>query len=137
MSETEQISEDQREATQKHNRDMQVLQFQLAESSDKASFEARCSADKLFARWRDRVEERLGEIRRQGQNVSRQDLFYHMIGKAAIEGRNSPENRKERRAAQKRVKSATARPTNSRSDEAPQGGQRRTSLAKRLENVQI
>jgi hypothetical protein len=137
MTAEERISEDAREQTQSHRRDMAALSFQMQETSDKHSYEARATVDAIFRKWQPKVEEELANLRRQGQNVSREQMLYYLIGKAAIEARNSPENRQRRKAAEKRLRQQTTRPSSSRSDAAPTTRRRETSLEKRLENELI
>jgi hypothetical protein len=138
LSPEERIREELRESTTQHRRDLQMMQFQLAENSDKASFEAKATVDPLYKKWSPKVEQELANLRRQNQNVSREQLFYYLVGKAAIEARDGAGSRQQRRAAESRVRRATTKPTNTRSDSAPAARTRQTqSLEKRLENVNI
>jgi hypothetical protein len=138
MSPEERIREELRESTTQHRHDLQMMQFQLAENSDKASFEAKATVDPLYKKWAPKVEVELANLRRQNQNVSREQLFYYMIGKAAIEARDGTGSRQQRRAAGERVRRATTKPSNSRSDSAASARTRQSqSLEKRLEDVSI
>ena len=138
LSPEERIREELRESTSQHRRDLQLMQFQLAESSDRASFEAKATVDPLYKKWSSKVEQELANLRRQNQNVSREQLFYYLVGKAAIEARDSAGSRQQRRAAEARVRKATTRPANTRSDTGTTARARQTqSLEKRLENVSI
>jgi hypothetical protein len=138
LSPEERIREELRESTSQHRRDLQLMQFQLAESSDRASFEAKATVDPLYKKWSSKVETELANLRRQGQNVQREQLFYYLVGKAAMDARGSAGSREQRRAAESRVRRATTKPTNTRSDTGTTARTRQTqSLEKRLEDVQI
>lgn len=134
------MQEDLRESSDRHANDLRGMAFQLAETSDRNSYETRSATDPIFRRWRAKVEEELARLRSQGQNVSREQLLYYLVGKAAMEKRNSPEARTVRKAARQRVQRETVRPSNSRSDGAPGGGRQdrdRAARDKRLENQSI
>lgn len=90
--------------------------FQLADQTDKATFDALAQSDPLYKKWAPRVETELQNLRRNNQNVSRKDLLYYLVGKQALEGRNSSGARQQRRAAQQRVNNQRTRPANGRSD---------------------
>jgi hypothetical protein len=141
MSPEDRIAEDLRNSNAQHQQEMRVLSFTLQDNADKASFEAKCSGDKLYKRFAPKVEEELTNMRRQGQNVGREQMFFFLLGKAMMENRNSPQSRKARRAAADRVRRASTRPANSRSDETPrndrESNRRSASLEKRLENVNL
>jgi hypothetical protein len=136
MSPEERIREELRESTVQHQRDMRLMQFQLAESSDKASFEAKAANDPRYRKWAPRVEQELANLRARNQNVNREDLFYYLWGKASFAADKDID--KQRNAAASRVRKATTRPANTRSDSAPAARTRQSqSLEKRLENVSI
>ena len=131
------MAEQMRDAEARHTRDLQTLQFQLMESSDKASFEAKALADSLYKKMAPKVEQELANLRRQGQNISRENIFYFLVGKSAVESRNSGATREQRRAAEARVRKATTKPANVRSDTGATRQRQQVSLEKRLENVSI
>jgi hypothetical protein len=138
MQPEDRIREELRESTEAHNGQMRAIQFQLQDTSDRASFDAKVGRSKLHARWADKVEEEYRKQQSGGMFVPREAIMYFLIGKAAVAAAEDPGNRQERRAAASRVRRQTTRPSNSRSDRAPSGDSRRSaSLEKRLENVQL
>ncbi len=138
MSPEDRLREEFRESNEAHNGNMRAMAFQLQDSSDRASFEAKAARDKFYAKWADRVEEEVVKQRANGVTVPREAVLYYLVGKQAIAGRNDPRNRQERREAERRVRQQTTRPSNSRSDARPSSESRqRLSLEKRLENEQL
>ncbi|HEX8838212.1 MAG TPA: hypothetical protein VF748_14820 [Candidatus Acidoferrum sp.] len=140
LSPEDRIREEFREAQTENTRNMQLMQFQLMDSSDRASFEAKATVDPLYKKWQSEVERELSAMRRKNQNVPREDLMYYLVGKAAMQARGGKEVAKQRSAAESRVRRATTRAPNSRSDvgsPAQSRTRQQQSLEKRLENVAI
>jgi len=138
MSPEDRIREEVRESSVRHERDMRTMAFQLQDTSDRASFSAKATVDPLYRKWETKVEEELASLRAKGQNVGREQLFYYMIGKAAIDARGGKESKKTLREANARVRNARVRTSNSRSDSEPaQRSNRGNSLEKRLEDVPL
>jgi hypothetical protein len=124
------------EALEQNRRDMALMQFQMQDTADRTSFEAKAATDKLYAKWAPKVEAELADLRRQGQNVSREQLFAYLVGKSALEGRGKT-SPKQAREGQRRVKAATSRPTNGRGDVGADRRRSGDSPAKRLEGIEI
>lgn len=112
------------------------LQMQLADSTDKASFDARCAADKRWARRRDQVETTLQDLRSKGMNASRENVLYFLVGKNILEAADGKEVRRQRQEGAQRVRRETVRRGANSSDTRAERG-RSTSLERRLENVPI
>jgi hypothetical protein len=131
----ERITETLRESEQRHAVEMRTLQFSIADGNDRAAFEAKATVDPLYAKWKSRVDEELGKLRQQGQNVDREKLMDYLIGKNARESRQKNGNQ-QRVAAGRRVAAQRTRPSNSGSDTSTTRT-RNTSLERRLENQSI
>jgi hypothetical protein len=132
----ERISETLAEDRRLHRQEMQQLQMQVAEGSDRAAFEARCSPGTIHAKWKDRVEQELVTMRQQGFNAPRDKVLAYLLGKAMLDRQGSGENRQQRRQAETRLRRQTTRPAANGSDTRADRG-RQTSLERRLENVEI
>ena len=128
----ERITEDLREAEVKHSRDMQSIQFAVADGNDKAAFSAKATVDPLFRKWEPKVEAELVTLRNQGMTAPREKIMYYLIGKAAVEGRQGTRETQRAQGA-RRIQRQTTRSGDSRSDVAPQRRQS-SSLERRLEN---
>jgi hypothetical protein len=122
-------------ATSTFNQNLHNLQQQTMESNDKMAWESIKTRDARAARYDREVEQRLTELRAQGQNVAREALFKFILGEKvyAAQGK-APKQRKE---GQQRIARQRVAPPEGRSDVA--GGRQRDSEAearrKRLENV--
>ena len=132
----ERITETLREDRAAFQQQMGFMQFQMADQTDKASFEAKCAVDKVRAKYRDAVEDELAKARREGKSAPRDVVYYYLLGKAVDERRNGPENRRQRREAERRVRRQEVTPRSARGD-TPAERRQSTSLERRLENVQI
>lgn len=129
----ERIQETLREDRERHALEMRNLHFTLSDGNDKSAFEAKALVDSRIAKWKDRVEVKLTELRQQGQNITRENLFYWMLGKSAFE-RSATESGKQKAAAQGRLERQRTRPSNSGSDVQANRRDRSSSLERRLEN---
>ena len=125
---------------QQNNQRLTFMQIQMADQTDRASYQAKATSDKRFARYEQEVEQRLADLRRQGQNVSREALLKFIIGEKVL-GNPAERVRAGRQAAQRRVESQRVRPANTRGDQEGanqrrQGGDsEREARRKRLENL--
>jgi uncharacterized small protein (DUF1192 family) len=64
--------------------------FQAQDLNDRTAFESKIASDPHRARYRDRVEAAVLEERKQGRNVSREAVYYHMLGKDIADGKLKP-----------------------------------------------
>ena len=112
---------------------LQGMQFQMRDTSDKSAFLALCASNATAARYKDRVEAKLAEVRRAGQNVDREALFKFMVGEDVV-NRGPAVRAKQAKDGERRLQRQTVTPGNSRGDNAPnkRGGQ---TLEEKLENV--
>lgn len=134
----ERISEDLRDSERRVTQQLQGVQLNNWDTSDRALYETRASIDPLYKRWKDRVEQEVGRLRERGQvGVAREAIFYYLIGKAMAEQRGTRGNRQQRRAAERNVARNVTRPSDSRSNAQPnrRGGGR--SLEERLADVPL
>jgi hypothetical protein len=132
----ERITAELHEARRDFSQQMQVVQFQSQDNSDRAAYEAKATVDPLYAKWRPKVETELAELRRQNMNVSRERLMYYLIGKNAVEGRQAVKGQ-QRAEGRRRVEQQRTRPANSGSDVAGSRRDRNASLERRLENQSL
>jgi len=100
---------------------LQQTQFQMAEMAEKASFEARASVNPTYAKYADRVEKVKADYLKDGKNVSRENILYHLIGKDALEKGTKAGARMRANGAAKKA-AAKGRPASGRGDMA--GGRR-------------
>lgn len=102
--------------------------------ADKTAFAAiAATKPKLYAAYKDRVEEELTMARSKGHNPSRENILQFMVGKDMLAG-------KVKAVDTKPAKSSTAPRANVRSDVSASGGGRLSDhekREKRLENVRI
>jgi hypothetical protein len=61
-----------------------LTSFQLADSKDKAEFDAKCRTDPVYKKYGPRVEEALALLRKQNQNMPRETLLVWAIGEATM-----------------------------------------------------
>lgn len=112
---------------------MQAL-FQAQDLSDRTQFEAKVTSDPHRAKYRDRVEAAVASERAQGRNVSREAVYFHLLGKDIAEGKLKPKAKAKTPAADV----PRGRTPNVRSN--VQGGRGQTEHQKRaarLENINI
>ena len=120
MTPEERISEDLRDTEKRVTQQLQGVQLNNWDTSDRALYETKASIDPLYKRWQDRVEQEITKLRERGQvGVAREAVFYYLIGKAMSEQRGSKGNRQQRRQAESNVRRNATRPTDSRSNTQP------------------
>jgi hypothetical protein len=136
MTPEERMREDLQISTATHQREMQVVRFQMQDTSDKTAFESKAAVDKRYAKWKPEVERELLALRQQGQNVDREKLMYYLIGKNAVEN-GQAQVTQQRSEARQRVQRQSVRPSNSGSDVQASRRDRSATLEKRLENQSL
>ena len=105
----------------------------LADQTDKATFSTLAASNPLYKRVAPKVEEKLAELRRMGQNVDREALAKYVIGEEVLK-RSASAIPKQRQAAQQNIRRQNARPGAGRSDETTDE-RRQQSRRARLEDV--
>lgn len=121
-----------------------ALQFQQADSGDRVAFESLCSRGtdqgKALAAVRDEVERRLGELRRNGGNTSREVLAKYILGERAYDRAGRVKAKAEKRGAAN-IQRQQGKPTGGSGSVASEGrrsgGTDRDARAKRLENIDL
>lgn len=120
-----------------------ALQFQQADSGDRVAFQSLCARPndqgKALASVADEVEKRLGELRRNGGNTSREVLAKYIIGERAFERAGRAKAKQTKTGAANIARNKVAAPSG-RGDVA--GGSRRSGneieqRRARLEDQQI
>jgi hypothetical protein len=114
-------------------------EFRAEDRADKAAFDSFCAADSRFGKFKDDVEDRLAQMRRNGTTAPRETILRYIIGDRALAKAPAATTRANNRAAGNRGAQA-ARPANARGDVPAQrssGGDERAARAKRLENMEI
>lgn len=115
--------------------EMQQVQFQAAEASEKASFAAEARVNPVYGKYADRVEDMKQDFLRQGKVVSRENILRHLIGEDALK-RGGKAATKQRAAGAARKTAAAGRQQSGRSD-TTSGSRREKTLEERLEGVLI
>jgi hypothetical protein len=111
-------------------------QFQLADQSDKAIFDAKAANDPRYKRYAGEVEQRLADLRKNGQNVAREALLYYVIGEKVVK-RNEADISKQRKRGQENIARQRAPAGNSRGDVGASRTRSGNSPASRLEGLEI
>lgn len=121
------------QAERRNQQVMQGMQFQMRDTGDKSAFSSMCASNPTAARYKDRVEAKLVEIRSQGQDVSREALFKFLVGEDVVSRGGAAKN-KQQKDGQRRTERQSVKPGNSRGDSQPNKRGEKT-LEERLENV--
>lgn len=61
--------------------------FQAQDLADRTRFESKVNTDPRRAKYTERVEEEIGKARARGQQASREDVYYWMLGKDIADGK--------------------------------------------------
>ncbi len=111
----------------------QALQ-QAQDMADRTQFESKINSDPRRAKYADRVEQELTRARAQGQNASRESIYYWMLGKDIAEGKLKPKAKAKAPAADV----PRGRPANVRSDVPGRGAKsEHQKRVDRLANMNI
>jgi len=137
LSAEERMSEDMQELRQVVTTGLHQTQLSTADATDRASFDAKSSSDPLYRKWGAKVETERARLAGLGQFVAREAILTFMVGKAALEARNSPEAKKQRAQANRRVQRQTVKAGSARNDATQSRRGSRNSLEQRLENVPL
>ena len=115
---------------------LQHVQLQLADTTDLTQYQMKAAANPIYARYADRVEQTLADLRSKGMTAAREKVLAFVIGEDAL--RKAAPGGKAKAGAQ-RVAAAKGRPVSARGDgrAASSGGDDVASLASRLRGVQL
>lgn len=119
--------------------EMAATRSQLFDSSDRSEFASKAASNPVYARYQDRVETRLQEMRRAGNNAPREAILKFLVGEDALAPKAQKAASKQKDEAAARVKAARGSPTNARGDAGKgSGGKSKLGdLEKRLDGVQL
>lgn len=137
LSAEERMSEDMQELRSLVVTSTHQTQVSTADATDRASFDAKSASDPLYRRWSAKVETERARLAGLGQFVAREAIMTFMIGKAALEARNSPEAKKQRAQANRRVQRQTVKAGSSRNDATQSRRGSSKSLEQRLADVPL
>jgi hypothetical protein len=123
-------------ATEKFGTTLQQMQWNTMEANDKAAFERLQLSDPRAKKYAAEVEERLANIRKQGQNVDRASLLKFIVGEKVMAG-GAKAVAKAKKEGEAQIRRQQTKPPGGSSD--VRGGRTQESAAearrKRLENV--
>lgn len=127
------------ETRQETQAQINEIRFASWDTGDKASFDAQCAANPALKAVSKEVEQRLAELRKGGQNASRDTVAKFLIGEKALAKAGRSKTQGQRREQEGRQRQE-ARPMNGRGDVARDGQRRMSEQAarrKRLEGMNI
>lgn len=108
--------------------------MQAQDLNDKTSFQSKFATDPRRAKYADRVEAHIAEMRKNGNNAQREGVYYYLLGKDIAEGKLKPAAKRKPPAADV----PRGRSPGARSDVPARGAKsERDKLRSRLENVNI
>ena len=107
--------------------------FQAQDMSDRTRFESKVATDPRRAKYTERVEEEIGKARARGQQASREDVYFWMLGKDIADGKLKPKSKSVSAPAVPRGKSPGVR-SDVQGRGRPSSG---SKLKARLENIEI
>ena len=115
-------------------RQAQQAMFQAQDMSDRTRFESKIASEPRRAKYTERVEEEVRKAQSRGQQASREDVYYWMLGKDIAEGKLKPKAKTSTTPNVNRGK-----PAGVRSDVQGRGrpSSDRDKLRARLENTNI
>lgn len=122
-------------ATRATQSQLQQMQFQMADTADKANFQTIVANNPIAKKYAGEVEAKLAEARKTGGNPPREVVLAFLLGQKALQAGGKVKEAKAE--GQKRIERQTTKSANNRSDTNGAGRSRDTALRKRLEGVQI
>lgn len=116
MDPTEREIYTSRKEIQSNKQALAFMNFKIEDSSDKSNYSAKSIVNPLYAKYADRVEAKLQEMRKGGQNSTREVVLDFLVGRdARLKAEQSDPGAKRRKAAS-RVDAARSKPAKGRSD---------------------
>jgi hypothetical protein len=107
--------------------------FRAEDMSDRARFESKVATDPRRSKYTERVEEEIQRARSRGQQASREDVYFWMLGKDIADGKLKPKAKGAAAPAVPRGKSPGVR-SDVQGRGRPSSG---SKLKARLENIEI
>jgi hypothetical protein len=118
-------------------REQAVINFRNEDRSDKALFDAKAVADRVYAKYADKVEqERLRYMREQNTVIPREELLKWIVGQEVLANRGKKAAQQTRRG-QQNIQRQTAPMANGRGNQQANRRGAADTPAKRLEGIQI
>ena len=118
-----------------HAQQMQLQQFKIADTSDKAQFDARAVNSPVHARYAARVEQKLQELRtQQGITAPREDVLKHIVGEAVLKMKNKGTSKKDAKAS---VVKNKVKPNATKKNDISGGVRAGKTVRDRLEGVKF
>lgn len=117
-----------------HRKLMQQQQFSIADTADKSAFDAKAITNPLYAKFADRVELKLQQLRSE-QNITapREEVLKHLIGEIMLKKKGTPVSKKDAKASKQKQTVTTGKNKSNMS-----GSVRKGSTPKsRLEGVKF
>jgi hypothetical protein len=112
----------------------QTALMQAQDLNDRTAFQSKFSTDPRRAKYADRVEAHIAEMRKNGANAAREGVYFYLLGKDIAEGKLKP-------AAKRKAPAADVprgRSPNARSDVSARGAKSEHEKRRaRLENMNI
>jgi hypothetical protein len=116
MDPTERELHISRKENQSTKQALAFINFKIEDSSDKSHYSAKAIVNPLYAKYADRVEAKLAEMRKGGQNSTREVVLDFLIGRDARLKAEQGDPGAKRRKAASRVDAARSKPARARSD---------------------
>ena len=118
-------------------REQALSAFKVQDETDKARFDAKAAADKIYAKYADRVEQaRLKYMREQNTVIPREELLKHIVGDDVLRNRGKNVGR-QAAAGKANIQRQQAPLANGKGNTQANRRGAQDTPAKRLEGVQI
>lgn len=115
---------------------IEQIRFENADKADKMAFEAKAASNPVYAKYAQKVEERVMQLYRTGQVLPREVVLTYLVGEAVMA--NKGKSKEQAISAKKNVETQRAAPVAAKGD---QGGTQkpddRAARIKRLENIPL
>lgn len=122
-------------AMQDHAQMMQVQQFNMADSADKAQYDAKAISNSTYARYAARVEQKLASLRNeQGITAPREEVLKHIIGEAVLKIKGKATSKKDAKAS---VTKNKVKPGANKKNDLNGGSRQGKTARDRLEGVKF
>jgi hypothetical protein len=134
MSPEERIDYKLEQAEKRNSAILQQQQFTMSDQADRMEYQTKAATDPRYSKYAPEVEAKLAEARRTGGNPKREVVLKYILGEKLLA--NASKTEPQRKAAAASVKRQTTSPMNGKGDQVS-AGRKTSSLAKRLENMQL
>lgn len=112
-----------------------IAEFKNQDIADRSEFLSKISNNPSLLAMKEEVENRLADLRKQGQNVSREVMLKFIIGEKGLNAALKGSGRKQRNAAQENVRRATTKSPAGRGNVNGSGTTAGKSAKERLANI--